>query len=255
MAGINAVLKIRNEPALVFDRSEAYIGVLIDDLVTRGTNEPYRMFSSRCEYRLLLREDNADLRLTRKGFWLGLVSEERHREIQEKQETIQREVGRLRETRVNPTKEVNAQVAAWGTSPLRKTTTLEELLRRPEVNYHRLGLLSPLPGTLKEGEIEQVELSIKYQGFVERQEEDIKKFRSLEDVRIPDGFSYNDVPGISCEAVEKLEKARPFSLGQASRISGMTPAAIWTLMMHLKHLDRRESRPLRQGDRVSGAGQ
>jgi len=176
------------------------------------------------------------------------VSEERHRRIQRKQEVIEGEIERLKETRIHPTREVNEQVTAWETSPLRKTTTLEELLRRPEMDYHRLGLLSPHPGTLSDEEIEQVELQVKYRGFVERQEEDIRKFRSLEEIRIPDGFSYHAVPGISCEAVEKLQEARPFSLGQASRISGITPAAIWTLMMHLKHQNRGEPRLLREAD-------
>ena len=235
MAGINAVRKLRSEAPVVFTRAEAYIGVLIDDLVTKGTNEPYRMFSSRCEYRLLLREDNADLRLSGTGHSLGLVGEEQYRRIQEKRAHVEEEIQRLRDARVNPTAEVNALVTSWGTSPLRKTTTLEELLRRPEVDYHKLALLSPLTGTLGDDEIEQVELDIKYRGFVERQEEDVKKFKSLEEIMIPPGFAYSEVPGISCEAVEKLEKTRPLSLGQASRISGITPAAIWTLMMHLKN--------------------
>jgi tRNA uridine 5-carboxymethylaminomethyl modification enzyme len=235
MAGINAVQKIKGEAPVIFTRAEAYIGVLIDDLVTRGTNEPYRMFSSRCEYRLLLREDNADLRLSGKGYQLGLVREDQYRKVQEKKIHVEEEIGRLKETRINPTAEVNATVAGWGTSSLRKTTSLEELLRRPEVDYHKLTFLSPMPGTLTDSEIEQVELDIKYRGFVERQEEDVKKFKSLEEITLDGAFSYKDVPGISCEAVEKLEKARPLSLGQASRISGITPAAIWTLMMHLKN--------------------
>ncbi|MDQ7825287.1 MAG: tRNA uridine-5-carboxymethylaminomethyl(34) synthesis enzyme MnmG [Candidatus Eremiobacteraeota bacterium] len=234
MAGINAALKVQGRDSLVLDRSQAYIGVLIDDLVTKGTEEPYRMFCSRCEYRLLLREDNADLRLGKIGYGLGLVPEESYRRICGKEEHIDAERVRLRSARLNPRAEVNEKLAQWGTSAMKKTTTLEELLRRPEATYDRVIELAGIGSTLSEDERYQVELAIKYAGFVERQVHDIERFRHLEEIKIPNDFGYQAIPGLSNEVVQKLEKARPLSLGQASRISGITPAAIWTLMMHLR---------------------
>jgi tRNA uridine 5-carboxymethylaminomethyl modification enzyme len=234
MAGINAALKIQERDPLILDRSQAYIGVLIDDLVTKGTKEPYRMFTSRSEYRLMLREDNADLRLTETGHKLGLISEKGYERLCKKKTTVDAEIERLIDYHINPDRENNRIITGWGTAAIKKTTSLEELLRRPEIDYGRLGEISPLPDFLSEDEIFQVEVSVKYRGFIERQQEDIRKFKSLEEALLPAEINYDEVKSISLEAREKLKAARPLSLGQASRISGITPAAIWTLMMYLK---------------------
>jgi len=244
MAGINAALKIRELEPLILERSQAYIGVLIDDLVTKGTTEPYRMLSSRCEYHLLLREDNADLRLMETGNRIGLIDDLTLERLMLKKAHIEEEVKRLRSTRINPTRELNAIVTGWGTSAMKKTTSLDELLRRPELDYQMLAQLSPLPGTLTDEEITQVELEIKYKGFIDRLTGDLARKRSLEDSRIPPELSYRDLPGLNSEAVEKLEKIRPVTLGQASRISGITPSSIWSLMIYLKKLEHaRKKKP------------
>ncbi len=245
LAGINAALSVNGKPSLVLDRSQAYIGVLIDDLVTRGTLEPYRMFTSRVEYRLLLREDNADLRLAKIGYKIGLVEEQRYREVEKKRKRIKKEVERLKLARVNPDETVNKQLGEWGSSPLNRVVTLEELLRRPEISYKQLNLLEKkqtmfslpdrleipfLTGPEKLG----VEIEIKYRGYFERQEREIDKFRKIESIKIPRRLDLQKIPGLSNEVKEKLIRFKPFSLGQASRISGITPAAISLLMVYIK---------------------
>lgn len=235
IAGINAALKVLEREPFTLDRSEAYIGVLIDDLVTKGTREPYRMFTSRAEYRLLLREDNADLRLMEKGYRLGLVDEETYRRMLKKRETISREIERLGEIKLRPTPGVNDKLRSLGTAPIRSPITLEDLLRRPEVRYEDLKVFDPEPNNLPPEVVEQIEIEVKYAGYIKKQEELVEKFRKMERIRIPEGMDY-DLPGLSREIREKLSKIRPTTLGQASRISGVTPAAISILMVQLKRM-------------------
>lgn len=234
IAGINAALLIQGNEPLILKRSDAYIGVLIDDLVTKGTSEPYRMFTSRAEYRLHLREDNADLRLTEKGYEIGLVKEDRYRAFLEKKRGIEKTILRISETKINPTKEVNEILSRFGTSVLKKDISLRELLKRPEIRFsHLLDLDKSLDGMPKDV-FEQVEIQVKYDGYIKRQLEQIERFKRLEDVAFPRDFDFHSLTGLSKEVLEKLAKIRPYSLGQASRISGITPAAISILMINLK---------------------
>jgi tRNA uridine 5-carboxymethylaminomethyl modification enzyme len=234
MAGINASLYIRGENPLILKRSDAYIGVLIDDLVTKGTAEPYRMFTSRAEYRLHLREDNADLRLREKGYEVGLVEEEDYRIFLEKKEAIERTLHRTSKTKINPTMENNEILHRWGSTSLKKEVSLQELLRRPEIHYQHLLAFDRDLETLPKEVWEQVEIQVKYNGYINRQMEQIERFKRLEDVSFPEDFDFRSVIGLSTEVMEKLTKIRPVSLGQASRISGVTPAAISILMVNLK---------------------
>jgi tRNA uridine 5-carboxymethylaminomethyl modification enzyme len=233
-AGINAALKVQGRPPFILDRSEAYMAVLVDDLVTRGTNEPYRMFTSRAEYRLLLREDNADLRLLEKGYQLGLHDRDTYKELLERREAIREETARLKRTVVVPSKEVAAFLEAKKSAPLQEPTTLDKLLKRPELTYDDIAELSPPPSSLSEKVKEQVEISCKYEGYIRRQEAEVKRFKNLESIRIPDDFSYRHIPGLSNELIEKLSSIRPRSLGQASRIPGITPAALSILMIYIR---------------------
>lgn len=233
-AGINAALKVQGRPPFILDRSEAYMAVLVDDLVTRGTNEPYRMFTSRAEYRLLLREDNADLRLLEKGYQLGLHDLNTYKELLERREAIKEEITRLKTVVVVPSKEVAAFLEAKKSVPIQEPTTLDKLLKRPELTYDDIAELSPPPKPIPERVKEQVEISCKYEGYIRRQEAEVKRFKHLEAIRIPDDFCYRGIPGLSNELVEKLSSIRPQSLGQASRIPGMTPAALSILMVHLR---------------------
>ena len=235
MAGINAVLAIEKKEPLILDRSEAYIGVLIDDLVTKGTNEPYRMFTSRAEYRLLLREDNADLRLREKGCRMGLIGREEYEKTKKKEKDAVKEINRLKRARVNSTPPVNRKLRKLGSAPLKHSLTLAELLRRPEISY------GDLINFEKGGErritpeaAQQVEIRVKYENYMEREAQEVEKFRKMEKVRIPGNFDFQGIKGLSLEVKEKLSRIKPFSLGQASRISGVTPAAISILMVHLK---------------------
>jgi len=239
MAGINAVLKIRGEEPFVLGRSEAYIGVMIDDLVTQGTaGEPYRMFTSRAEYRLLLREDNADLRLRCHGRRLGLVREEDYRRYVEKRDRLGQWMALLRGQRIFPNAETNAILTRLQTPAIEQPLPLGELLRRPELSLNHL--LEIFPGAealyrASDAELrEQVEIQVKYEGYIQRQEEEIQRNERLQSLRVPGNFSYEGIPGLSREVVEKLQRLRPHSLGQASRISGITPAAITILAIHLK---------------------
>lgn len=240
LAGINAALQVQGRPPFILHRSEAYIGVLADDLVTRGTNEPYRIFTSRAEYRLLLREDNADLRLLEKGYELGLRSRDELLELKERREAIRAELERLRSTFVRPSA-INPVLESRGSQLIEEAVTLERLLKRPELGYSDLEAVCPPPATLCGRVKEQVELECKYEGYLKRQEQEAQKFKELEGVRIPLDFPYKSVPGLSNEIVQKLLDVRPISVGQASRIPGVTPAAISILLVYLKRFKEKTS--------------
>ncbi len=234
MAGINAALKVKGEKPFVLDRAEAYIGVLIDDLVTKGTQEPYRMFTSRAEYRLMLREDNADLRLTEKAWRLGLAGNESRERVKIKKIRIAAELERIGSIKVQPVPEIQQWLQGLGTSPLKEPILLRDLLKRPEITYHECRAVGLAPDDIPADIIEQVETDIKYEGYIARQVLLIEKFKRLEEARIPEGVAFEKIPGLTAEAREKLVRVRPASLGQASRISGMTPAALSILMIYLK---------------------
>ncbi|MGQ0793654.1 MAG: tRNA uridine-5-carboxymethylaminomethyl(34) synthesis enzyme MnmG [Deltaproteobacteria bacterium] len=242
IAGINAALRVRGDTPFILDRSEAYIGILIDDLVTKGVDEPYRMFTSRAEYRLILREDNADLRLRERGRAIGLVCDEDYQKFLDKKRKIEGEMSRLEATRVFPTPKFNEMLTTLGSAPIKKPHTLKEILRRPEFDYRLLALIDADSAALINTDIaSQIEMDVKYEGYIERQMEQIDRFRRTEGMKIPDGFSYASIPGLSREIVQKLSHIRPASIGQASRISGITPAAIGILMVYLKRVDKTAS--------------
>jgi tRNA uridine 5-carboxymethylaminomethyl modification enzyme len=234
MAGINAVHLIQGKMPFILKRSDAYIGVLIDDLVTKGTAEPYRMFTSRAEYRLHLREDNADLRLREKGYEIGLVKGEDYQIFSEKKSTIEKTLSKISEAKVNPTKENNEILHQWGSAPLKKEVFLKELLKRPEIHLCHLFEFNRELKNLSKEVYEQVEIQVKYDGYIKRQMEQIERFKKLEELNFPEDFDFSSVVGLSTEVREKLTKIKPYSLGQASRISGVTPAAISILMINLK---------------------
>jgi tRNA uridine 5-carboxymethylaminomethyl modification enzyme len=234
MAGINAMLKIRGEDPFILSRDEAYIGVLIDDLVTKGTKEPYRMFTSRAEYRLLLREDNADLRLREKGRSLGLVNDQDYRGFIKKKESVQAVLERLGKIILYPTPGENERIKTMGTAPMKNPTTLTELLRRPEISFRDLAIFDPECGSTVEEVAEQVEIQVKYAGYIQRQEEQVARLRKLEEMKLPTRIDYYRIPGLSTEVKEKLNKVKPLSIAQASRVSGITPAALSILMVYLK---------------------
>ncbi len=236
MAGINAVLKIRGEEPLILSRDQGYTGVLIDDLVTKGTGEPYRMFTSRAEYRLLLREDNADFRLRETGYRLGLVPDEIYREFSLKREKVKSLVTFLRSARVRPERGVNDRLAELGSAGLKESCTLEQLLKRSEVFFEHLRFFEPSLADVEKRVAEEIETRIKYEGYIRRQEKQVEKLRNMEAVRIPGGLDYVEVHGLSTEVCEKLSGVRPVSLGQAARISGVTPAAIMAIQVHLKKM-------------------
>ena len=236
VAGTNAALKARGGGTFCLGRDEAYIGVMIDDLVTKGVDEPYRMFTSRAEYRLFLREDNADLRLTEKGHAIGLVSDARRDAVREKKSRIAELSAILSASRLAPTVSVNAELAASGVESLKSPTTLLEMLKRPGTTMATLGRFEPRIEGFREDVTYQVELDVKYRGYTDRQREMVERARRLEDQRIPPEIAYKEVSGLSREVVEKLSTVRPFSLGQASRVPGVTPASITALMIHLKKL-------------------
>ncbi|MBB6731709.1 tRNA uridine-5-carboxymethylaminomethyl(34) synthesis enzyme MnmG [Cohnella zeiphila] len=238
MAGINAARKVKGEEPVIIERSAGYIGVMIDDLVTKGTNEPYRLLTSRAEYRLLLRHDNADLRLTPLGHEIGLIKEERYEKFLEKKAKVEAEIGRLKEIRIKPDEEVQAMLASRDSAPLQNTTDGITLLRRPEVAYSDVEKLSPSPVELSEEMKEQVEIQIKYTGYIEKQLQQVERLGKMEKKRIPDDIDYGIIHGLATEAKQKLDKVRPLSLGQASRISGVTPADLSILLVHLEHYNR-----------------
>ena len=243
MAGINAVLRAREDEPLILDRSQAYIGVLIDDLVTKGTQEPYRMFTSRAEYRLLLREENADLRLTDVGRRVGLVNDAAYRRHQEKRTGIEGETARIHALRASPTDAVQEYLRAKSSSALREPTPLADLLKRPELGYDLIATLFPADAPLPRGVAEEVEQSVKYAGYISRQNSQIDQFKKLENWRIPDDFDYRGLGALRRESREKLQQARPVSLGQASRISGVSPADVSALMVILRGRSRESVSP------------
>lgn len=236
IAGINAALRVKGENPLILDRSEAYIGIMVDDLVTKGVDEPYRMFTSRAEYRLVLREDNADMRLGEIGYKVGLLKEEDYARFASRKKAVTEELTRLENIKVVPNSNINEILARLGASPIKKPHSLKEILRRPEVSYRDLEFFESGNNhdLISEDVISQIEMEIKYEGYIKRQTEQINKFKKLEDLTIPETFSYDSIPGLSREIIQKLTSVRPNSLGQATRISGVTPAAISVLMVYLK---------------------
>ncbi|MGZ7444724.1 tRNA uridine-5-carboxymethylaminomethyl(34) synthesis enzyme MnmG [Paenibacillus sp. TH7-28] len=237
MAGINAARKVQGKEPVILDRSQGYIGVLIDDLVTKGTNEPYRLLTSRAEYRLLLRHDNADLRLTPIGYEIGLITQERYDRFLDKKNKVEQEIERLKVAKVRPS-EINPLLESVGTAPIQDGSNLLTILRRPEVTYAHISSLSPSDVELDEEMQEQVEIQIKYAGYIEKQLLHVEKLQKMEKKKIPDNINYEDVQGIATEARQKLAKIRPISIGQASRISGVTPADISILLVYLEHYNR-----------------
>ncbi len=238
IAGINAARKIKGEEPLILDRSEAYIGVLIDDLVTKGTSEPYRIMTSRAEYRLILRQDNADLRLTEKGYGIGLVSEERYMKFREKKKAIECEMDRLRKTIVSPGPDVQKFLKCRNSTPLKSGMSLYDLLKRPEISYRDMAVIDEDRPVLPRAVQQQVEIQIKYEGYIKKQLAHIEQFKKFEN-RILDGdIDYGKIKGLRIEAQQKLNEIKPRSLGQASRISGVSPADISVLMIHLEQQRR-----------------
>ncbi len=240
-AGINAACRTQGRPPFILDRSQAFMGVMIDDLVTRGTKEPYRMFTSRAEYRLLLREDNADLRLMETGHALGLIDDDALEEVKERKKQISKEIQRIKKIVIKPVKKTNDYLTAMGTKPVREGVFLDQLLKRTELDYSAVEALAKSKERLNAKTTRQVEIEIKYEGYIKRQMQEIAKFKSLEKMKIPNNLDYNEVHGLSNELKSKLSGIRPLSLGQASRIDGITPAAISVLMIALKGYPKRSS--------------
>ena len=239
IAGINASLQIEGKEPIILHRSDAYIGVLIDDIVTKGTNEPYRMMTSRAEYRLLLRQDNADLRLTPIGYEVGLISEERYKKFLDKKENVKKEIERLSKLSIKPTEEVNKFLEDNNSTPIKHGVKLLELLKRSELSYKALKQLDKERPELTKQEEEQVEIQVKYEGYIKLQLEQVEKFKKLEKKLFPEDMDYLNLKGISLEARQKLDKFRPVSIGQASRISGISPADIAVLLIHLEQRKRK----------------
>ena len=240
MAGINAALRVQDRESFVLDRSEAYIGVLIDDLVTKGVDEPYRMFTSRAEYRLLLRSDNADLRLSPKGYKLGLITEEQNHDVADRQNFIQAQTQRLNKERVPSSKSINQWLGSMGSAPIKSPATLAGLLRRPEISCSLLGQIDEQLGSIPHLVRQEIEFQIKYEGYIKRQLGQINQHRRMEEKAIPSAFDYQELKGLSFEARQKLSKVRPRSLGQASRIPGVSPADISVLLIYLEQKVRQE---------------
>lgn len=234
IAGINAAQKIKGKEALVLDRSQAYIGVLIDDLVTKENKEPYRMMTSRAEYRLLLRQDNADLRLTRIGYEIGLISEERYRLLEQKEREIEKEVERMEKVYAGTSEKVQKLLEQYHSTPLHSGISLAELIRRPELSYEALKELDPERPVLIRGAAEQVNIRIKYDGYIQRQMKQVEQFQKLESKKIPETLDYDEIPSLCTEARQKLKEIRPVSVGQASRIAGVSPADISVLLVWLE---------------------
>ena len=234
IAGINAAMEVKGKEQLILDRSEAYIGVLIDDLVTKENHEPYRMMTSRAEYRLLLRQDNADLRLRKKGWEVGLIDDETYHKLQKKERMIHEEIERVEHTTVGGSAEVQSLLESQGSTLLKSGTTIAELIRRPELNYKVLAPIDKERPELPEDVCEQVEINIKYDGYIRRQMKQVEQFKKLEQKKIPEDIDYEDVGSLRIEARQKLEAYRPVSIGQASRISGVSPADISVLLVYLE---------------------
>ena len=239
IAGINAALKLKGKDPVILDRSDAYIGVLIDDIVTKSTNEPYRMMTSRAEYRLLLRQDNADLRLTEIGHDIGLISDERYKKFTEKRDAIMKEIDRLKNTIIKPTEKVNEFLSKNNSSQITAGVRLSELLKRTELNYKLLAEIDETREELPKDIKEEVEIMVKYEGYIKMQEEQVIGFKKLEKKLLPEDINYDDIKGIRIEARQKLNKFKPHSIGQASRISGVSPADISVLLVYLEQLKNR----------------
>ncbi|CUH93932.1 tRNA uridine-5-carboxymethylaminomethyl(34) synthesis enzyme MnmG [Herbinix luporum] len=233
IAGINAAMKILGREPLILDRSQAYIGVLIDDLITKETMEPYRMMTSRAEYRLLLRQDNADLRLTKIGYKIGLIDEERYQALLKKEESIDKEIKRLEKTVIGANSKVQELLKSLNSTPLTTAATLAELIRRPELNYELLESIDPERKDLPKDVIEQININIKYEGYILRQQRQVEQFKKMENKKIPEDIDYSKISGLRIEARQKLEKFKPISIGQASRISGVSPADISVLLVYM----------------------
>ena len=245
-AGINAACLVQEKPPFVLDRSQAYMGVMVDDLVTRGTKEPYRMFTSRAEYRLMLREDNADLRLMESGHELGLIDIDTLRDVRDRKKQIVQELNRIKNIIIKPTRKVNDRLTASGTRPIDKGIRLDQLLKRAELDYHTVELLAKSPEYISNKVSKQVEIEIKYEGYIQRQLREIDKFKNLERIKIPGMLDFFEVHGLSNELKNKLTSVKPENLGQASRIDGITPAALSALMITIKGIEakgRRSSDP------------
>ena len=236
IAGINAAMKIKGKDPLILDRSESYIGVLIDDLVTKENHEPYRMMTSRAEYRLLLRQDNADLRLTRHGYEVGLIPQERYDYVVKKEQLIKQEVQRVENVHLGASGPVQKLMAQYNSQPLNTGTTLAELIRRPELNYDILAPIDPERPHLTPDVCEQVNINIKYDGYIKRQIKQVKQFKKLESKKLPPNFDYTQISGLRMEAQQKLNLYQPISIGQASRISGVSPADISVILVYLEQL-------------------
>jgi len=237
-AGINAACRVQGRPAFVLDRSQAYMGVMIDDLVTRGTREPYRIFTSRAEYRLILREDNADLRLMELGHELGLIGADAAKELRSRREQIATEIRRVKATVVRPTAQVKAYLEEQGSKPIQQGVHLDQLVKRAELGYDAVEALAPSAEPVAAAVARQVEIEIKYEGYIQKQIKEVDRFKHLEKIRIPDDFDFQAVHGLSNELKRKLADVRPASLGQSARIDGITPAALSVLMVVLKARER-----------------
>ncbi len=238
IAGINAAQKIKGKEPIILDRSQAYIGVLIDDIVTKSTLEPYRMMTSRAEYRLLLRQDNADLRLTEIGHEIGLISEERYKKFLNKKQQIEKEIERLNKTNIKPTEDVNKLLESLGTTPISAGTKISDLLKRTEITYENISKIDVERPELERQVKEEVEIMVKYEGYIEMQKRQVESFKKLEKKLLPEDVDYNEIKGIRLEARQKLNKYRPYSIGQASRISGVSPADISVLLIFLEQYNK-----------------
>lgn len=232
------MLKIKEKNPLILKRSDAYIGVLIDDLVTKGTNEPYRMMTSRAEYRLLLRQDNADLRLTELGYKVGLVKEDRYNKFLNRKKNVENEIERLRNMQITGKREINEFLLEKGSTELKKPISLYELIKRPELDYFKVESLDDKRPSLSDDEKEEINIIAKYEGYINKQLEQVEQFKKYEDRLIPKSINYLDIKGLRLEAIQKLEKIKPINIGQASRISGVSPADISVLLIYMERKNR-----------------
>jgi tRNA uridine 5-carboxymethylaminomethyl modification enzyme len=248
MAGVNAAMKVLHREPKILDRSQAYIGVLIDDLVTKENHEPYRMMTSRAEYRLLLRQDNADLRLMKIGHDIGLISEEQHENLLKKEQSIETEMKRLESTNVGASREIQEFLEANGSTPLKTGTTLAELVRRPELNYLMLTKIDKNRPELPWDVAQQVDINIKYDGYIRRQKQQVSQYKKLENKKLDVTFDYETVKGLRREAIQKLNLYKPMSIGQASRISGVSPADISVLLVYLEQLRYQKSQEKKEDE-------